>query len=97
MGKATENDNGMIYAYYTHYDLTNRSRKRAVYHEARKLMAEIGEIEVEFLTNLFTEQFEYKHLYEKLKNDYLRMITTHKWKHIIPNMLYIELKYKPIA
>ena len=70
MGEATKNDNGVIFAFYPKYSMSNRGEKRAIYFESSKLMQEIGEIEVEFLTDLFGTERSYKELYAEIKSKY---------------------------
>lgn len=98
MAKATEkNTPEIIYAFYTKNRMTNRELKRKIYFESKVLMEKIGEIEIQFVVDLFTEQFEYSTLYARLKKQYIQILKAHRFKHIIPNPDYLEQKYKPVT
>jgi len=96
MAKTARNDNSLIQAFYPKNQMANRSQKRRISFEGQKLMNAIGEIETQFLVDLFFSEHDYKDLYSKMKKEYLQFLKSHKFKHIIPNVDYLELKYKPV-
>lgn len=71
----------------------SRKNRRGVALEIKDFAEQVGELEVEFLTDLFTTDRTYQELYSTLQDKYLILCKRVKYRFIIPNKKWITIKY----
>lgn len=89
------------HAFTIRENLINRKNRRLFARESKKYLEYLGEIEIQFLTELFESDKPYSLLLQELED---ANIILHKWlqlknnrfKFILPNPKYLYEKYKAL-
>lgn len=73
--------------------VSNRRNRRGIALEIEDLARQVGEIETEFLVDLFTSDKSYEELYSHLQHQYSVICKRVRYKFIYPNEKWITIKY----